>query len=178
MRRSNWAFSLARRFSRAAASSGRLRGELHARPGELHQAGIDERDFQALLLETDGIRFNFGLAEGEVLLAALGCVTVADLDVFQRVLVRESDGFPGSVPDLVGDSADARFIPVGARPQRQCAGGAGRRQKLSSGHGSIVLRGGGDGVGVVGTGGFEPPTCRLGGDRSIHLSYVPTIFLL
>src|SRR5579885_1594740 len=26
---------------------------------------------------------------------------------------------------------------------------------------------------VVGTGGFEPPTCRLGGDRSIHLSYVP-----
>ena len=28
-------------------------------------------------------------------------------------------------------------------------------------------------AGVVGTGGFEPPTCRLGGDRSIHLSYVP-----
>src|SRR5438132_4372085 len=29
---------------------------------------------------------------------------------------------------------------------------------------------------VVGTGGFEPPTCRLGGDRSIHLSYVPGWF--
>jgi Phage integrase family len=27
---------------------------------------------------------------------------------------------------------------------------------------------------VVGTGRFELPTCRLGGDRSIHLSYVPT----
>ncbi len=26
---------------------------------------------------------------------------------------------------------------------------------------------------VVGTGRFELPTCRLGGDRSIHLSYVP-----
>jgi hypothetical protein len=28
---------------------------------------------------------------------------------------------------------------------------------------------------VVGTGRFELPTCRLGGDRSIHLSYVPTM---
>jgi hypothetical protein len=28
---------------------------------------------------------------------------------------------------------------------------------------------------VVGTGRFELPTCRLGGDRSIHLSYVPII---
>ena len=28
-------------------------------------------------------------------------------------------------------------------------------------------------VEVVGTGRFELPTCRLGGDRSIHLSYVP-----
>src|SRR5258706_10511616 len=28
---------------------------------------------------------------------------------------------------------------------------------------------------VVGTGRFELPTCRLGGGRSIHLSYVPTI---
>ena len=28
--------------------------------------------------------------------------------------------------------------------------------------------------GVVGTGRFELPTCRLGGGRSIHLSYVPT----
>ena len=30
------------------------------------------------------------------------------------------------------------------------------------------------GSGVVGTGRFELPTCRLGGGRSIHLSYVPT----
>ena len=29
------------------------------------------------------------------------------------------------------------------------------------------------GLNVVGTGRFELPTCRLGGDRSIHLSYVP-----
>jgi hypothetical protein len=28
---------------------------------------------------------------------------------------------------------------------------------------------------VVGTGRFELPTCRLGGDRSIHLSYVPAL---
>jgi hypothetical protein len=28
-------------------------------------------------------------------------------------------------------------------------------------------------AGLVGTGGFEPPTCRLGGGRSIQLSYVP-----
>ena len=28
---------------------------------------------------------------------------------------------------------------------------------------------------MVGTGRFELPTCRLGGDRSIHLSYVPTL---
>ena len=28
---------------------------------------------------------------------------------------------------------------------------------------------------MVGTGRFELPTCRLGGDRSIHLSYVPKI---
>ena len=28
---------------------------------------------------------------------------------------------------------------------------------------------------MVGTGRFELPTCRLGGDRSIHLSYVPAI---
>src|ERR1700677_1205075 len=27
---------------------------------------------------------------------------------------------------------------------------------------------------LVGTGRFELPTCRLGGDRSIQLSYVPT----
>src|ERR1039457_4411912 len=27
---------------------------------------------------------------------------------------------------------------------------------------------------LVGTGRFELPTCRLGGGRSIHLSYVPT----
>lgn len=26
---------------------------------------------------------------------------------------------------------------------------------------------------LVGTGRFELPTCRLGGGRSIHLSYVP-----
>ncbi len=26
---------------------------------------------------------------------------------------------------------------------------------------------------MVGTGRFELPTCRLGGGRSIHLSYVP-----
>jgi hypothetical protein len=31
---------------------------------------------------------------------------------------------------------------------------------------------------VVGTGRFELPTCRLGGGRSIHLSYVPTLALL
>jgi hypothetical protein len=30
---------------------------------------------------------------------------------------------------------------------------------------------------MVGTGRFELPTCRLGGDRSIHLSYVPAIDL-
>ena len=28
---------------------------------------------------------------------------------------------------------------------------------------------------LVGTGRFELPTCRLGGDRSIHLSYVPAL---
>ena len=28
---------------------------------------------------------------------------------------------------------------------------------------------------LVGTGRFELPTCRLGGDRSIHLSYVPIV---
>ncbi len=28
---------------------------------------------------------------------------------------------------------------------------------------------------LVGTGRFELPTCRLGGGRSIHLSYVPAI---
>ena len=31
---------------------------------------------------------------------------------------------------------------------------------------------------VVGTGRFELPTCRLGGDRSIHLSYVPAVFIV
>ncbi len=31
---------------------------------------------------------------------------------------------------------------------------------------------------LVGTGRFELPTCRLGGDRSIHLSYVPALSLL
>ena len=31
---------------------------------------------------------------------------------------------------------------------------------------------------MVGTGRFELPTCRLGGGRSIHLSYVPTATLL
>ena len=35
-----------------------------------------------------------------------------------------------------------------------------------------------DGFEVVGTGRFELPTCRLGGGRSIHLSYVPTSYLL
>ena len=29
--------------------------------------------------------------------------------------------------------------------------------------------------GMVGTGRFELPTCRLGGGRSIHLSYVPAL---
>jgi hypothetical protein len=28
---------------------------------------------------------------------------------------------------------------------------------------------------VVGSGGFEPPACRLGGGCSIHLSYEPMI---
>ena len=32
--------------------------------------------------------------------------------------------------------------------------------------------------GLVGTGRFELPTCRLGGGCSIHLSYVPAIFSL
>lgn len=32
---------------------------------------------------------------------------------------------------------------------------------------------GGSTSALVGTGRFELPTCRLGGDRSIHLSYVP-----
>src|SRR5579863_2775297 len=32
--------------------------------------------------------------------------------------------------------------------------------------------------GVVGTGRFELPTCRLGGDRSIHLSYVPDALIV
>ena len=31
---------------------------------------------------------------------------------------------------------------------------------------------------LVGTGRFELPTCRLGGGRSIHLSYVPIPILL
>ncbi len=31
---------------------------------------------------------------------------------------------------------------------------------------------------LVGTGRFELPTCRLGGDRSIHLSYVPAYPIL
>src|SRR5690349_109676 len=31
---------------------------------------------------------------------------------------------------------------------------------------------------MVGTGRFELPTCRLGGDRSIHLSYVPALLLV
>ena len=31
---------------------------------------------------------------------------------------------------------------------------------------------------LVGTGRFELPTCRLGGDRSIHLSYVPDISIV
>jgi hypothetical protein len=30
---------------------------------------------------------------------------------------------------------------------------------------------------MVGTGRFELPTCRLGGDRSIHLSYVPEVYI-
>jgi hypothetical protein len=30
---------------------------------------------------------------------------------------------------------------------------------------------------MVGTGRFELPTCRLGGGRSIHLSYVPALIL-
>jgi hypothetical protein len=30
---------------------------------------------------------------------------------------------------------------------------------------------------MVGTGRFELPTCRLGGGRSIHLSYVPMLRL-
>ena len=34
------------------------------------------------------------------------------------------------------------------------------------------------GIRLVGTGRFELPTCRLGGDRSIHLSYVPTVLLI
>ncbi len=33
-------------------------------------------------------------------------------------------------------------------------------------------------TGLVGTGRFELPTCRLGGDRSIQLSYVPAPELL
>jgi hypothetical protein len=31
---------------------------------------------------------------------------------------------------------------------------------------------------MVGTGRFELPTCRLGGDRSIHLSYVPNALIV
>lgn len=31
------------------------------------------------------------------------------------------------------------------------------------------------GDGLVGTGRFELPACRLGGGRSIHLSYVPAL---
>ncbi len=31
---------------------------------------------------------------------------------------------------------------------------------------------------MVGTGRFELPTCRLGGDRSIHLSYVPGTYIV
>ena len=31
---------------------------------------------------------------------------------------------------------------------------------------------------LVGTGRFELPTCRLGGDRSIHLSYVPDALIV
>ena len=31
---------------------------------------------------------------------------------------------------------------------------------------------------MVGMGRFELPACRLGGDRSIQLSYIPTFFYL
>jgi hypothetical protein len=46
------------------------------------------------------------------------------------------------------------------RPSEPRASASGCRLRLKS---------------LVGTGRFELPTCRLGGDRSIHLSYVPAM---
>src|SRR5207248_345714 len=52
----------------------------------------------------------------------------------------------------------------------------GMAMKVDERHLGPALSGGGEHkIFVVGTGRFELPTCRLGGDRSIHLSYVPAV---
>ena len=178
MRRSNRAFSAASRFSRAAGSSGRRRGG--SIPGQVNfiRLVLMKETLRPSLFETQRVRFDFRLRQREVLLAALRPCAVADLHALQPILVREGDGFLGGVANLIRDGADSRLIPMRARAQRQRASRPAAAKSSRLVMLSIVLRRGPSVWGVVGTGGFEPPTCRLGGDRSIHLSYVPTSFLL
>ena len=77
-------------------------------------------------------------------------------------LVHQEGSFSGSLEA----QRDHRVHPRGA-PGREPACRDSRRQQCArSGLGRVRS--------LVGTGRFELPTCRLGGGRSIHLSYVPT----
>ena len=92
-----------------------------AGPGELEQAGIQERNFQFVGGQFGGSGFELRIGKECEFLLRLG--HVAQLDPLQIVLVGEVDGVGLGLADLIGNGADAALRDVRFESLRVAGGG-------------------------------------------------------